>query len=154
MPLLGAPWYAEELQRRDRLVPNATFGDVLTLSRQIADAARRAGRPVAVAATVPAADRNRLGLHWKAIGFAYLSQRDDVAGQRLSAQPIPAVSIDSTATARAAARVGLWMRDRSVHPSLDPVHEYFLSVLGCPRLMLQPPSAAQRVSLDSLCNLR
>ena len=154
MPLLAAPWYAAELQRRHRLLPKGAAGDVLALSKRIAAAARAANRPVAAAVTVPAGDRNRIGGNWTLAGMTYVSRSAAGSVQVPVSGSSLGISIDSLAAAAAAARTTAWRGARTVHPSVDPVHEYFFSLLGCPRLELQPASSAHGVSLDSLCNLR
>jgi hypothetical protein len=148
MPLLAARWYAEELDRRFHLLGGDLSGDLLTRSARIASGARRAGRPVVVAATVLAADRNHIGTGWTAIGVAYVD--------RSAAADVPFSSAltDSVAVGRLARSIETWRNGKVARPSLDPVHEYFLGVLSCPGLLLRPPSSAQIASLDSLCNLR
>jgi hypothetical protein len=143
LPLLNARWYSEELKRRDGLVgPTPEY---------VAAAARRLGRPVAVALTVPAAERERLAISWTLIG--------DVAVDAFSLGPeqrhLRALAIDRAAVAEQAARIAEWRRGRSPRPSTDPVYDYFAEVLSCPATMLvRSPSAAQLASLDSTCNLR
>jgi hypothetical protein len=156
MPLLAARWYSAELQRRYRLLPADSAGgeDVVLLSKRIAAAARAADRPVAVAVTVSASDRNRIGGHWTFTGMTYVGAAPDDDVEVSPGGSVRGISIDSFAVASAAARIIAWRGARTVHPSVDPVHEYFFSVLDCPRFVLDPPSSAQRVSLDSLCNLR
>jgi hypothetical protein len=154
MPLLGAPWYGRELARREHLLSGGAQGDMLGLSKQIAASARAAGRPVAVAVTVPAFDRNRIGQSWTVSRFVYL--------ERVPAPPTnnrlntfaQVIALDTAANANAATQVELWKRGRSLHGSVDPVHDYFFSVLDCPKMALQPPSKARLASLDSTCNLR
>jgi hypothetical protein len=154
MPLLAAGWYTAELQRRYRLLPSDGAGDVVLLSKRIAATARAAARPVAVAVTVSAGDRNRIGGHWTFTGMAYLDAAADAGAEASAGGSVPGVSIDSLAAASAAARSLAWRGPRTVHPSVDPVHEYFFSLLDCPRIVLESPSRAQRISLDSICNLR
>jgi hypothetical protein len=154
MPLLAAGWYSTELQRRSRLLPLAGAGDIVLLSKRIAAAARAAARPVAVAVTVPAGDRNRIGGHWTFTGMAYVDAAADDEAAVSPGGSVPGIRIDSLAAARAAARSMAWRGARTVHSSVDPVHEYFFSLLDCPRIVLESPSSAQRISLDSICNLR
>lgn len=143
LPLLGAPWYVDELLRRDQM-PGPS-------PERIAAMARGQGRPVAVSLTVDADDRNRLAINWTVIGDVAI----DSYGLDPSAQHLRIMSVDRKAVAAAAARVDKWLAGRAPKPSTDPVHEYFADVLSCPRRILQPaPSMAQIASLDSLCNFR
>jgi hypothetical protein len=153
MPLLGAPWYAAELQRRHQLAAPAGTGTVLGLSRGIADAARRLGRPVAVAVTVPASDRSQLRGPWTVIGTS-LVRADGAVGLENQKRTSTQVTVDTVLTTAAASSIENWRRGRTVHPAIDPVHDYFLRVLGCPSLvLLREPSKAQLASRDSTCNL-
>jgi hypothetical protein len=143
IPLLGAPWYAEELARRFALIgPSAAH---------IAAVARGQGRPVAVALTVTPEDREPLAISWRVIGAVAIDSYSVEPSQR----SLKIISIDRTAVAAAADQIDRWRRGRTVHESTDPVHDYFSHVLSCPRLILEPsPSKVQLASLDSLCNLR
>jgi hypothetical protein len=153
LPLLAANWYVDELARRDSLVaPDRASTGRVSLG-EIAAAAEQRGRPVAVAVTVPVGDRNRIARSWKVIGPVLLAMPQ--AGlSELTAQP-PLPEIDSAATLASSLAIESWQKGRGVRPSLDPVHEYFLNVLSCPRLALvSTPSRTQLASLDSTCNLR
>jgi len=157
IPLLGAAWYGAEMARRYGLDASPPGGNraaepgTLDQARAIVASAQSIGRPVAVAATVPAADRSRLGDGWMLEGL-YLSpvRRESLPEDQRTLTTD--VAIDSQRVRAAAAA---WSRDRRAKPSTDPVHEYFLGVLSCPSLVLrQTPSKAQLDSLDSTCNLR
>jgi hypothetical protein len=154
MPLLGAPWYPAEVERRQHLLGGRLAGDVIGLSARIVHEARAAGRPVAVAVTVAASDRNRLGSNWADIGFAYLDDSSDQHPADLSAHSSPVISFDLAAMRRAAATIDPWLAHRVVHESLDPVHAYFFSVLSCPHLVDRVLTTPQLASLDSTCNRR
>jgi hypothetical protein len=155
MPLLGAPWYVAEIERRYHLDGVDPPVAPLVAARRIADAARAAGRPVAVSLTVPKEDRTQLGTRWIVLGPVAL------AVEQGSQLPIELDSlwtdmpVARKATEEASARIAAWRQGRDVRPATDPIHEYFLNVLSCPQLALtRTPSAAQLVSLDSVCNLR
>jgi hypothetical protein len=153
LPLLAANWYVNELARRDSLVAPDRVSTMPVSLGEIAAAAEQRGRPVAVAVTVPIGDRNRIGRSWKVIGPALLAVPRAV-GSEETAQPA-SVQIDTAATLASSAAIESWRKGRGVRPSLDPVHEYFLNVLSCPRLALtSTPSRTQLASLDSTCNLR
>jgi hypothetical protein len=153
LPLLGARWYAREMQRRYDLIGSDAAVDFDALPHRIAERARELGRPVAVALSVAATDRNRIGDRWRTIGAVAVADSGAVAGEFVGVES--PVAVDTAAVRRAAAAIAAWRLGRSAHPSLDPVNDYFLSVLSCPRWTLAPNhSAAVAASLDSLCNLR
>jgi hypothetical protein len=155
MPLLTAPWYAEELDRRHQLIGGSVNGTYLDVARRVADRARALARPVAVALTVSKADRLPLGSRWVSLGMVALELP---AGGALTADLDSSWSIIPIALAPTAAvrdSIERWRRGRAVHPSIDPIHEYFEDVFSCPRLALEKaPNVAQLAKLDSLCNLR
>lgn len=144
MPLLAARWYPEELRRRDSL-DSRTYS-VLGRSAEIAASARRLGRPVAVALTVPDSERVRLGGPWRVVGLAAIEDR--------TLAPSTALYLDSARLRTASAKIDSSLRGRVPRAAPDPVHDYFFRVLACPRAAIaaQRP-AEQLVSLDSTCNL-
>jgi len=153
LPLLGAQWYAKEMERRWGLVSNGA-GLPDRVAPQIAASARSLGRPVAVALTVDADDRNRLHSHWKVIGLAAIADTSDAASHTSQNPDSTVISVDSSAVSAQAGRIAAWFAGRSVRQETDPVHEYYGAVLGCPKLLLTPRSPAVIASLDSLCNFR
>ncbi len=154
MPLLGAPWYSAELERREGLLNGLVSGDELGLSARIAAVARAAGRPVAVAVTVPAGDRNRLGRDWKDIGFVYMSLDDADEPDNQQDKLFSVIRLDSAAMRQAAAAIDPWLAGKTLRESLDPVHGDFFSLLSCPHLADRSRGRPQLASLDSTCNLR
>lgn len=153
LPLLGAEWYAAELQRRWRL-GSGVAGLPERVAPRIAASAAAQGRPVAVALTVSSEDRNRLAPAWKVIGTIAIA--DTSAGIVLTRQKYDSavIRIDSGAVSDQARRIGAWAAGRVARPQTDPVHEYYGGVLNCSKLLLSPRSTAVAASLDSLCNLR
>jgi hypothetical protein len=150
VPLLGAPWYAEEFSRRHGLGPaNVTAG--ITAAQAIANAARAHGRPVTAALSLPAEDRNRLSSRWRIVGALAV---DD--GSEPGLTPADSgVTVDFGQTGQWARRIARWRGGQTLRSSLDPVHEYYDRLLNCPKMtLLQRGSSAPAVSLDSLCNLR
>jgi hypothetical protein len=138
------------------LLVDRPYSDVDAIAAQVASAARSVGRPVAAALTVPAADRDRLSRRWKVIGLDAIDQTtSSPAAEPGSKNRKPVVQIDTPAVLSAAVAVENWRGGREAHPATDPVNEYFLSVLECPRMLTSGPrTSAQLASLDSLCNLR
>jgi len=153
-PLLGAPWYEAELERRYKL-GGPRVSPARGPMERIARAARAQGRPVAAALSLAADDRNRLNGVWKVIGAVAIDIGSAGLRDTLSVASSTVPAIDSAATAQWAQRIAEWQAGRSLRPALDPVHEYYGRLLDCPRMALtagQSPSA--RASLDSLCNFR
>jgi hypothetical protein len=148
MPLLAAPWYLEELQRRDGFAVTTSTYSLVGRSADIATSARRFGRPVTVALTVPDSERVRLGGPWVVTGLAAIEDRTSNTTKG-------AVRLDSVRIAAVAARIDSTLGGRVPRSAPDPVHDYFLRVLSCPRLSIaKTRSTAQLASLDSTCNLR
>jgi hypothetical protein len=151
MPLVGAPWYVDELLRRNpELGAARTSGGTNPLT--IAEAARAAGRPIAAAITLSAEDRRQLNGCWRVIGLALY---DDPSAGNCSTQndrSRGSFQVDRE-------KVDQWLRTNpipagAVRQSIDPVTEYFAKVLDCPRKMLaHSRETALPVSLDSTCNL-
>jgi hypothetical protein len=160
VPLLGTDWYERELSRRFDLIP--LQGDGRRLVRvslaEIADRARALGRPVAAAMTVPAGTRNQLGSKWQVQGMVYAEQPSavaDMANRLGHSSEVVSVRVDSAATRAWRIRIERWRAGRTAPPSIDPVAEWALGVLSCPRLMLEAGSGQARLdSLASTCNRR
>jgi hypothetical protein len=143
LPLLAAPWYPDELRRRHQLAGAEP--------ERLSAMARAQGRAVAVPLTVEPEDRNRLSISWTVIGAVAL----DSYFLEPSKQHLQVISIDRRSTSAAAAKLEKMGQNAPVHPSTDPVHEYFHDVLSCPRRLVAAAAIkAQVASLDSLCNLR
>lgn len=155
MPLLTAAWYVSELDRRYGLIGGRINGTSVDVARRVSERARAAGRPVAVALTVDGPDREQLGKSWVVAGLVALDRGSSgalTANLDSSWTRIP-IAIGPTTGARDA--IERWRAGRAVHPSTDPIHEYFDDVLSCPKFALEkPPNAVQLAKLDSLCNLR
>ncbi|MFL5562169.1 MAG: protein O-mannosyl-transferase family [Gemmatimonadaceae bacterium] len=79
-PLLGATWYRDELRRRWRIDTGPLANEDLMVARAVASA-RAIGRPVAIAVTVPAELRVRVGGSWSLCGLVWTgSSRCEFAG--------------------------------------------------------------------------
>ena len=149
VPLLPAPWYRAELVRRHGLLPPdpttrwSGLGSVLST---LAERARAAGRPLAVAATVDARERRLLGDRWRFTGLLYV---DDASAEW--GMPI----IDDAATARGEVLVARTIDHGHPAESTDPVAGVMWNLLRCPSLARRA-GAGERVadSLDTSCNFR
>jgi hypothetical protein len=153
IPLLAAPWYLSELQRRDSLSLPATAADVVARARGLARSAMAKGRPVAVALTVPAEERKQLARAWNVTGLSALAV-NDLRTVREQAAADSAVAVDSMATRAAADWIARNQPVGVARSAIDPVHEYFQRVLSCPRFALGLAPKIQIPALDSTCNLR
>ena len=153
VPLIGADWYVKELIRRNPDLAEAVTSEGVS-ARTIADAARAAGRPVAASITLDRRDRIQLNGCWQVIGLTLLDR--DETGNCLSEieQDTAAVfPLDQLAVSQWIAELGP-MPIPPVKASIDPVAEYFASVLNCPHEMLEIVRKNGRgVSLDSTCKL-
>ena len=158
LPLLAARWYVDELARRHGLrvpseQPKAEPGPDIA-----ADIARSAGahrRPVAVALTVPASERNLLNRLWTVSGiFAVSGEPSSNVSNGLNSNST-VVRVDSQRLREAMLSIEEWRRGRTARRSIDPVDDDFLHTLSCPSLILDQSAKRLPVaSLDSTCNLR
>ena len=153
LPLLGAEWYVAELRRRWELASTGA-GLPERVAPQLASSARAQGRPVGVALTVSADERNRLGKYWKVIGAVAIEENGLNGPSAGLFGDSVVIRVDSPAVAAQARRIETWAAGRRPRPQVDPVHEFYGQVLNCPKLLLSPRSTVVAASLDSLCNLR
>lgn len=144
IPLLGAPWYRDEMARRHALLPaNARtrwMGQGATV-RAIVDAAAARGRAVVVAASVPDSVRHALGGGWRLSGIVWI--RD--------AGPSSHDVVDTLRTARVAARVQAIVA-RPPRVSTDGAGEWGAALLACPVRAIAAVRAVPGASLDGICN--
>ena len=153
LPLLAASWYVDELARRDSLVTSGTHAATgrVALSEIAAARERRGGRSRSRsrcrATTATELDRSLEGCRTVAAG------RSPHAAMSADSTAQPVVGADRLGcdAARRRARSSRGEMGASARPSLDPVHEYFLNVLSCPRLALVPtPSTPNSLPLIRL----
>jgi hypothetical protein len=156
MPLLGAPWYDAELARRYGLGGGSAGTTEPERAKAVAASARIQERPLAVALTVPAADRNQIGSTWLVVGPVVIEAAPGAVTNALSqASKTVTIGVDSMRTRESADRITKWGLDQPPRESTDPVYRYLSGVLSCPRFTLDSSVARVRgVSLDSLCNFR
>jgi Protein of unknown function (DUF2723) len=153
LPLLVAPWYLDELGRRDGFAAEA--GRDAPISRSIAESARAHDRPVAVALTVPDSERNLLTGMWKVNGVFVVQDSTSPQENHLETDRSRVVSIDTERVRAAMFTVEAWRKGRGVQPSTDPAFESFLHTLSCPSLILgRTATGPALTSLDSTCNPR
>ena len=152
LPLLAADWYAAEIARRTGLhwpssgfVPGAQWAHQ-ELAAHMAQAARDAGRPVAVSPAVSAKERALLGSGWRLAGAVYLSS---AAANGLVTAPI----VDRTSDASLARPDGAPSGRAGRLP--DDVSASMLRLLECGRLGRMPAAHTDvRDSLEVTCNFR
>lgn len=151
LPLLGAPWYLDELRRRHGLGKGANASDPASAAQRVAADARSMNRPVAAASTLLPSERSSLGARWRVIGMVAIADTNTfpaASSGRLE------LSLDTAALERSAESIDAWRRGREAKEEPDPIHAYFLHLLSCPSRLLKGAAAPPSVSLDSLCNLR
>ncbi len=141
LSLLGADWYRRELQRRYALLNDegvAVWRSLDSTVAAMANAARSARRPLAVAMSVPASIRTGLTPRWHVRGMVFVEGDWSTTG------------VDSL-TQLLAGRLG------SGPPrGRDPTVRYVEALLACPSVALRQPrdSSVATDSLDSVCNFR
>jgi hypothetical protein len=140
VPLLPTDWYRKQLAARFQVFDSASarhYDGRMETSARIARRARELGRPVAVAMTMSAGERARLGDTWGASGLVYVAN-----------------GADSAKTTRIANLVQLRVPKRKVRAAIDPVSDYYRRVLECPQQILAHARDTSSVQLDSACNHR
>jgi hypothetical protein len=149
-PLLGANWYRAELERRgvlrNRDVVSRWRGEAATLAA-VADAAKSAGRPLAVAIT--ARERYRLIPRSRRVlrGLAYVESGDGgFWSDRVDAY------VDTAARADYDRRFGAVVRAARARESTDPLAGQLLEMLQCPASATVPAESAARA--DSVAAAR
>jgi hypothetical protein len=160
IPLLPAEWYRWELSRRHKLIMGSAVDSWRGLEATIAGIATRAGelgRPLAMANSVPAGQREPLGGNWILRGAVYERRStDDVStgvpvlalGDSLVVAHSGAARlvVDTATTARSA----LGAATQTV---VDPAEAYVSTLLRCPSSILAAVRAGHG-SVDPRCNLR
>lgn len=160
IPLLPAQWYRAELSRRHKLIQNSAVDSWRGLEATIEAVAARAGelgRPLALANSVPASQREPLGGNWILRGIAYERRStDDVS----TGVPVVAVG-DSLVVVRSGATrlvVDTAITSRiapgDAKPNIgDPAEAYVNTLLRCPSTILAAVRDGHG-SVDPRCNLR
>jgi hypothetical protein len=154
LPLLEANWNFVEFGRRSGLDLGAMPAGAGARAKRIANVARASGRPIAVTIAVDGEDREVLGSGWTMKGLFAVSAaapEDSNALDTLSA----VMAVDTAAVSTTRDLIARRLGRLTVRESVDPVDDYAIRLLSCPRLvLLRNPSAAEIASLASFCNLR
>ncbi|HYC51512.1 MAG TPA: DUF2723 domain-containing protein [Gemmatimonadaceae bacterium] len=140
IPLLPTEWYRRQIMRRFSLLDSAQvrrYDGRMQVASRIADGARALGRPVAVAMTLNARERERLGERWTVSGVAYVED-----GAR----------VDTAASLALSRWVEERLGTRPPRAAIDPVNSYFRRVLNCPRQLSDSAVRSDSTRLDSACN--
>jgi hypothetical protein len=154
LPLLEANWNFAEFGRRSGLDLGAMPRGEEARSGRIAAVARASGRPIAVTIAVDGDDRQVLGSGWVMKGLFAVSA---VATEQSNAlDTLSAVmQVDTAAVTTTRDLIAKRLGSLTVRESIDPVDDYAIRLLSCPRLvLLRNPSSAEIASLASFCNLR
>jgi hypothetical protein len=149
LPLLGAPWYLDELRRRYGLGVATNSWDPMAATRIAADAVAQK-RPVAAANTLAPSERLAIARRWRVIGLVAIAEPEPSAESDAPRE----ISFDTVSLRRVARSIDEWQRGRRARDGPDSIHEYFLRLFSCPSRLLEGPAALPNASLDSLCNLR
>ena len=151
VPLLGAPWYRDELAQRHALLDAAgvrRWAGLAPLLRGIAERARAQGRPLAASLALGAGDRAQAGDCWRQRGMVYVA----AAAREGGCGGVERAVTDSVARQLAA------LLARAPRPSVDGTARYMHALLECPALALRAVAPAGGSTgadlLDSRCNRR
>jgi len=148
LPLLGAPWYAEELRRRTGL-GDGSGGDPTSAAGRVAADARQLGRPVVAVNTLTPNERLALSSRWRVIGLVAVA-----GGPPVPDLPKAEIVLDGGALRAETQAIDAWRRGRAVREETDPIHEFFMDLFSCPSRLVDSAGAVPSASLDSLCKLR
>jgi hypothetical protein len=142
IPLLPTRWYRHEMLRRHGLfTPEEVekYVPMFGTARQLADGARRKGRPLALSFMLSPSEREYFGDAWQASGLVYLDGRS---------------GIDTAAMRHWADWVRRRLPDRTTRTAIDPINAYFAKALDCPRQFSEYAARGDSTMLDSTCNYR
>lgn len=124
-PLLPADWYRAELARRDDLLAaGAAWAGRRETVREISTRARVRGRPIAMAVSMPLADRTLVQSAWTLHGPVFIASARDTAA--------PALEVDTSAAARWHARLASMTQGEPARASIDGTSRYIAALLACP----------------------
>jgi len=160
IPLLPAEWYRWEVSRRHRLIVGSAVDSWRGLDATIETIAARSvelGRPLALANSVPARQREALGGSWILRGMVYERRSSDDASTGI---PVLAVGDSLQVAHSAAARIFVdsavasrFAAGNALRNTVDPAEGYVNVLLSCPSAILAATRAG-RGSVDPRCNLR
>jgi hypothetical protein len=142
IPLLPTRWYRNEMLRRhDLFTPEEAekYVPMFGSARQLADGARRKGRPLALSFMLSPREREFFGDTWQPSGLVYLDGRS---------------GIDTGAMRHWADWVQRRLPDREARTAIDPINAYFVKALECPRQFSEFAARGDSTVLDSTCNYR
>ncbi|MBA3891091.1 MAG: DUF2723 domain-containing protein, partial [Gemmatimonadaceae bacterium] len=126
-PLLPADWYRNELARREGLLPaDVPWRGREAAVRAIANRARVRSRPVAMAGSMAAADRERVQSAWQLQGPVFVAALRDTSSS--------ALLVDTLAAARWEQQVASLTGGRPARASIDGTARYIGALLACPGL--------------------
>ncbi|MCC6319258.1 MAG: DUF2723 domain-containing protein [Gemmatimonadaceae bacterium] len=146
VPLLPADWYRAELARRARLLDSASAGrwrgTTVTL-QQMAAAAAREGRPLAVAVGVSRSERLSMGSGWRFLGLVYV--REPAAQDQ---------SVDRSAAVRSASALRSLGVSSDTRALRDGTGRYVMRLLQCPEVAVAqaPGQRGGGGLLETTCN--
>ena len=159
IPITPANWYRDEMMRRHNLQAPGRWGGLSERLAALANDARRQGRPVAAAVSVPPNERYALGDLHILRGWVWV-EADSMAravSLSLRAVELDAALRDAQLNAKTHAALGR-LADPMSHDtwkSLTSTEQYMAELLACPRFARESVTKqASADSLDSTCNFR
>ncbi|HEV8365344.1 MAG TPA: DUF2723 domain-containing protein [Gemmatimonadaceae bacterium] len=160
IPLLPADWYRWELARRHKLVLGSAVDSWRGLDETIDAVAARAvelRRPLALANTVPARQREALGSNWIMRGMVYERREPDDASAGIPVLAVgDSIHVSQLSASHVVVDTTIASRLVIINPTqhvVDPAEGYVHALLNCPSEILSVVRAG-RGSVDPRCNLR
>ncbi|MDB4907494.1 MAG: hypothetical protein JWO05_2278 [Gemmatimonadetes bacterium] len=161
IPLLGARWYREELERRYRLFrpgEAAQAMGVLDAARRVATQAVKEHRTFYATVLVDRKDRNQIARDWEVSGMtfrgAWSMASDSAAGWLRAPDRHAPLDVERLTVEKSGQRAAQVLGQLRLRNSLDPTSRYFATLLRCPGRAIVLAAGPPPDSLDSTCNFR
>ena len=160
IPLLPADWYRWELARRHKLILGSAVDSWRGLGETIDAVAARAvelRRPLTLAISVPARQREALGSNWIVRGMVYERRGPDDTSAGIPVLAVgDSIHVSESAASHVVVDTAIVSRlviTNPTHHVVDPAEGYVHALLNCPSEILSAVRAG-RGSVDPRCNLR
>ena len=159
IPITPADWYRDEIQRRHDISAPGRWAGLSQRLAALANDARRQGRPVAAAVSVPAGERYVLGDLHVLRGWVWVEADSMARATSLSLRAVPLDEALRDARLDPVTR-GTLIRLAEPMPhatwkALNSTEQYMAELLACPRFARESATKqASADSLDSTCNFR
>jgi hypothetical protein len=159
IPITPADWYRDEMYRRHGIAAPGRWPGLSKRIAAMANDARRQGRPVAAAVSVPAGERSMLGDLHVLRGWVWVESDTLARAASLSLRAVPLGDALRDSRLDDGNRAALIRLADSLPyeqwKALNSTEQYMAELLACPRFARESATKqASADSLDSTCNFR